>query len=281
MNKFILNADDFGMSIEFNNAVLYGILNGEILKSASLVANGEAFDDAVERIIPKCENLSVGVHLNIIEGKSLSENIFLLTDSENNFNNSYIDLILKCSGKNKKIFLEQIEKEFRTQIEKILSKTKVSHIDSHVHTHAIPEIFELTCKLAQEYEIPYIRTQREKFYIVPNIKKTLSSKFLVNILKNVLLNYFTLKNKKLIKKYNIKTNDYILGVLYTSMMDDKSIYYGLKNIKNKEQLAEALIHPCKYSEKILNSHSEEFEITQNKKLADDIIKLGFEISNYY
>ena len=54
--KFILNADDFGMSRANNRAVLEGYFEG-ILKSASLVANGKAFDEAVNSIIPQCPDL--------------------------------------------------------------------------------------------------------------------------------------------------------------------------------------------------------------------------------
>ena len=85
MKKFILNADDFGMSDSYNQAVLEGYSFG-LLKSASLCANGEAFDNAINNIIPNCPNLSVGVHLNIIKGKSLT-NAPLLTDKNNIFNN--------------------------------------------------------------------------------------------------------------------------------------------------------------------------------------------------
>ena len=86
-NRFILNADDFGMSEAYNRAVLEGYKFG-ILKSTSLTANGIAFDEAVDKVIPSCHELGVGVHLNIIEGKSLSEEFFKLTDNEKNFNNS-------------------------------------------------------------------------------------------------------------------------------------------------------------------------------------------------
>ena len=51
--KFILNADDFGMSKAFNRAVLEGYHNG-FLTSASLCANGKAFNAAVNEIIPEC-----------------------------------------------------------------------------------------------------------------------------------------------------------------------------------------------------------------------------------
>ena len=81
---FILNADDFGMSKDFNKAVLEGYNNG-FLKSASLCANGEAFSGAVNDIIPECNGLGLGVHLNIIEGKSLTE-CDLLNYAQGNFN---------------------------------------------------------------------------------------------------------------------------------------------------------------------------------------------------
>ena len=70
---------------------------------------------------------------------------------------------------NKRDFIAQLENEFRAQIERILEHLKPAHIDSHVHTHAIPPIFELVCKLAEEYRIEQIRTQYEQFYTVPDI----------------------------------------------------------------------------------------------------------------
>lgn len=267
--KFILNADDFGMSNAFNKAVLDGYNNG-FLTSASICANGEAFESATNEIIPECPNLSVGVHLNIIEGKSLLNN--------EKFNTNYIKLM--CSS-NDTMFLEQTEKEFRLQIEKVLKYAKVDHLDSHVHVHAIPKIFELTCKLAKEYDIKQVRTQFEKFYLVPDIKKHLNIKYPPNILKILLLNHFTFhNNRKLIKQYELQTNDYILGVGYTGMMDDKTIYHGLLNIKDENVLVEALIHPCYYEGKIIYPHHKEFMITQNMDLKDKIQRLGFEIANY-
>lgn len=275
--KFILNADDFGMSNAFNKAVLDGYNNG-FLTSASICANGEAFSSAVNEVIPECPNLGIGVHLNIIEGKSLLNEKTLFTDSNNNFNNGYLKLI---SLSNNNLFLEQVEKEFRAQIEKVLKYTKVDHLDSHVHVHAIPKIFELICKLAKEYQIEQVRTQYESFYFVPSIRKHLNFKYAPNILKVILLNTFTIKNKLKAKQYGLKTNDFIIGVGYTGLMDDKTIYQGLSAIK-EDAVVEALIHPCNFSDKNLRKtqHHVEFEITQNMDLKDKIQRLGFEIVNY-
>ena len=272
--KFILNADDFGMSEAFNRAVSEGYDFG-ILKSASLCANGAAFDDAVENVISRCEHLSVGVHLNIIEGKSLTD-APMLTDEKGEFNNGYISLIKKSLNKN---FMNQVEAEFRAQIEKIKERTYVDHIDSHVHTHAIPNIFKLVVKLAKEYDIPYIRTQFEKPYFIPDLKRHLSSKYLVNIIKIILLNTFTMLNKNSLKNSGFKTNDFLIGVGYTGMMDEKTVEYGLKAMKD-DFLAEALIHPCDYKEKIFDSHYTEFLITQSENLKNNIEKMGIEIVNH-
>lgn len=272
--KFILNADDFGMSKEFNKAVLDGYNNG-FLSSASLCANGDAFSAAVNDILPECPEIGIGVHLNIIEGKSLTDCNFL-TDINGNFNGGYLYFMLNSE---KKDFLEQVEKEFRAQIEKVKQYTRIDHIDSHVHTHAIPAIFKLVCKLAKEYEIPYIRTQHEQMYLIPNIMKHINFKYPVNIIKILLLNYYTAINKKTASEYGLKTNDYLIGVGYTGMMDSETIEYGLKAIE-EDAVVEALIHPCFYSDFTRNSHAIEFGITVDKRLEDTINRLGYEITNY-
>ena len=243
--KFILNADDFGMSPAYNRAVLEGYTSG-ILKSASLVANGEAFEEAWRNVIPACPDLGVGVHLNVIEGKSLCLNLDKLTDSEGNFNNSFGMLLLKSLNTKDNTFFEQLEKEFRAQIEEVMKHTEVTHIDSHVHVHSIPRIFELVAKLAKEYKIKQIRTQYEKPYIIPDVFRHLTIKYPINLIKVALLNFFTLINENTVQKYELHTNEYLLGVTYTSMMNSLAISYGLMAIKYDKVIAEALIHPCRY-----------------------------------
>ena len=277
--KFILNADDFGMSEAYNRAILEGYSSG-ILKSASLVANGEAFEEAWKNVIPACPDLGVGIHLNVIEGKSLCLGLDRLTDEEGNFNNSYVQLLLKSLNKKDTALMEQLEKEFRAQIEEVMKYTKVTHIDSHVHVHSIPPIFELVCRLAKEYGIKQIRSQYEKPYMVPDVFKHLNMKYPVNLIKVMLLNFFTLINESKVQKYELNTNDYLIGVAYTSMMNSLTVSYGLMAIKYDKVTVEALIHPCRYEDGTIDNHFAEFQITKNFKLKDKIEKLGYEITNY-
>lgn len=265
MKKIIINADDFGYSRTNNLAIQKGTQSG-VITSTSLMANMDGFEHAVEEVLPTLQ-ADVGVHLNIIEGKSLT-NQSMLCDKNGNFNNSYGALILKSLDSE---FLKQVETEFRAQIEKILAYTKVSHIDSHVHTHAIPAIFEKTTELAKEYEIPYVRTQGEKPYKVK--EKPVDKRFCINTIKNALLNTFSFINKK----GDIKTNDNFIGVLYTGNMDENAILEGLKKVQS-DSVTEVIFHPNLDEDK--KDNYREFLITQNPNLKQEIEDLGFELTSF-
>lgn len=276
MKKIIINADDFGYSKENNEAIKSGFETG-IITSTSIMANMDGFEHAINEILPQIPDIDKGFHFNIIEGKSIT-NPKMLCNNEGYFNNGYKDLIIKSKQKE---FLKQAEAEFRAQIEKILSHTEISHIDSHVHTHAIPEIFKLTLKLAEEYKIKYIRTQYEKPYIVA--KKVLNTKFPINIIKNVLLNTFTLVNKNSLKNSEVKTNDYFIGVLYTGYMDEDAILNGIKKIREENSVTEIIFHPYLAQDLTLpgKSHNyREYLITQNPNFKKALENSDFVLTNY-
>lgn len=239
------------------------------------MATGCAFDDAVLNVWPEMPPIKVGVHLNIIEGQSLT-NPQHLCDKNGRFNKHFL-AIRKLSQEPQ--VLKEIENEFRAQIEKIMQHIKPSHLDSHVHTHAITPIFDITCKLALEYNIPRIRTQYEVSYIVPNLKKNLNIKYPINLIKRFILNNYTKSNKILLKKYNIATNDYFVGVTYTGYMDEDTVEYGLKAVPENDGIVEVLIHPHYFKEgdKILSPNNyNEFLITQSQTIQSKIRKANCE-----
>ncbi len=269
MKRIIISADDFGYSTENNNAVLIGYKEGNIT-AAGLMANMDGFNHAVEAVIPQIPDIDLGFHFNIIEGMSLTKPD-LLCNTDGHFNCNFLKLMF---NQNNPQLLSQIEIEFKAQIEKILNYYPVSHIDSHVHIHAIPSIFNLVVKLAKEYDIEYVRTQREIPYIVRN--KILNSKFPVNIIKNVLLNSLSQNNVKNLS--GIKTNDYIIGVLYTGGMEEETVYNGLKKINREDSLTEVLFHPHLPADisnsKRMNNYRE-FLITKTPNFRKNLEEMGF------
>lgn len=277
--KFILNADDFGSSKAANKAVLEGFETG-ILRSVSLLPNGQAFDDAVNNVLPNCPELGVGIHLNLTTDMSQCLDIDSLIDDKGVFKNNYWQLLFKAYNPKEKTFAEDVEREFRRQIEKVMSKTKVTHIDSHEHIHSIPPIFEIVCKLAKEYGIKQVRTHFEKFYFTPDLYKHLKLQYFINLFRTFIFGLFTLINEGKIKKYELKTNDYIVGIIYGSLMDALVISFGAMAIKYDKTVVEAIIHPRRYEEGTIDKHFNEYLLTKNKKLKDKLERLGYEITNY-
>ena len=257
--NLIFTADDFGYDEYFNIAVFKAFKEG-ILNSAALMTNYDGFSQAVE-MFKDMKGCHLGVHLNIIEGASLM--------TSEPFKDWFFKIWQRSYDKN---YMNFVEKEFRAQIEKVLKYYKADMINSHVHVHGIPNIFELTCKLAKEYGIDYIRTQYERPYFVPDIKKYLGLSYPVNMMKVALLDSFTLRNKNTAKKYGLKTNDFLIGVNYTANMDSNTVKYGLNAIKNKAETAEILVHPCYYNDGTQNQHYKEFLIFTDKNLKDEIEK---------
>ncbi len=264
----IFNSDDFGHSHPFNMGVYKGIQSG-VITTSCVLSNMEGFSEAVS-LKSDLGGIKFGIHLNIVEGKSLT-NPSYLTDSQGNFNLGYTEILRKSFDKK---FLFEVEKEFRAQIEKTMSNFEINHINSHVHTHSIPNLFKLVKKLALEYKIPYIRTQFEKPYFVKSLKKHLNFRYPINLVKLAVLDVFTLKNKKELNSF--LTNDYLIGVTYTGFMDKDTVLEGLKAIN--KGVVEVLIHPAYYEKEILKPDNyKEFLLTQDPKLIDEIKKLGFDV----
>jgi len=256
--RVIINADDFGMSETVNEAITEGYNNG-IITSASIMPNMPAFDDAVQKLkdIPE---IGLAVHLNIVEGKALIPDTSLC-DSDGNFNLSFGQIMLKSLSPE---FLKAVENEFRAQIEKVLKFAKPDNLDSHVHVHAIPPIFNIVCKLAKEYNIPSVRTQYEHLYNTPKHNENFSKKHYINFIKVFLLNFLTLINNVLIKRYRLKTNDCVIGVGYTAMMNEQTIDFGLQKQERKNCLMEVICHPDKNEKRTSNYN--EYKAVLSKKL---------------
>ena len=131
----IINADDFGMSSEFNQAICNLMAQG-IVSSASLMANGKAYEEAIQDI--RRLNLKhIGVHLTLTcDGFENHNKITYssvthansLEDKNGVLFCSYRDLAVKASD-------EDITNEIYSQIMKIKNDGIVfTHIDNHMYS---------------------------------------------------------------------------------------------------------------------------------------------------
>ena len=70
VRRLIVNADDFGLTLGVNRAIVEAHTRG-IVTSSTLMANGPAFEDAI-RLARTVPNLSVGCHVVLIDGVPVS-----------------------------------------------------------------------------------------------------------------------------------------------------------------------------------------------------------------
>ena len=139
MKRLIINADDFGFTRDVNAGIIQAHREG-VLTSATLMANGDAFDDAV-RVAHETPTLDVGCHLVLVQGRSVLDGRTLPETPA-------------------RLLFQKMDaySELRAQIQKIIARgIRPTHLDSHKHTHLLPGVFRAVVRLAKEFSIPYIR----------------------------------------------------------------------------------------------------------------------------
>lgn len=154
MKLLIVNADDFGRSLEINRGIVSAYREG-ILSGASLMVNFDAFEHAVKK--SQQYGLPLGLHLNLTEGRPLSSThlVSSLVKSDGHFFSKELFFLYYFSGKFKK---KHIETELRAQVRKAKKAgILLDHCDSHHHIHLLPGITEFVNKLCFEYKISHIR----------------------------------------------------------------------------------------------------------------------------
>jgi len=157
--RLIVNADDLGLTEGHNRAIVAAHRHG-ILTSASLMACGLAFDDAVERarLVPA---LGVGVHLTLLEGVPVlpTAEVPDLVDKCGKFGLSWVGLFQRLAVR--RIQLEQVRREWRAQIGKVAATgLRVTHLDSHKHIHMHPQLLGVVLALASEFGVRRMRVSR-------------------------------------------------------------------------------------------------------------------------
>ena len=253
----IVHADDLGLTRSFNEGVREGYQRG-FLTSTSLRTNGPAFQDAVEQVIPDCPNLGVGVHLNIVEGRTQRQRVSKssrICDSEGYYKASFGRLLHAYHSGDKATF-DEIEDDYRSQIEIVLSCGLVpDHLNSHRHSHGIPGVFEIACKLAAEYNIPFVRLAKERFYLAGEILFHMALWYPTNLIKHLVLNIYSGRNAAIAKRFGVRINDYFIGVNYTGHMTSATFKNGLAAVSSlRSGTVEVSLHPCK----VLSNQREQY-----------------------
>lgn len=224
--KLIVNADDFGLSEEVNEAVNICFSKGWIQRTTLLV-NMPQTDRAVELSERNGYKNHVGLHINLIEGKPLTDNIkhTALCDKNGNFNGQFFQKI------SHRIFLKKGEKkavqeEIEEQIKCYLNYGfELMHIDSHQHSHVNLSIFFILLNLAENYRFHSIRLSRNlPVKEIRGIKKMYK-----NWINHIIIRFN--------QRYFCKTQKQFLGSREDCEKED------IKSLKFSGSVIEMMVHP--------------------------------------
>jgi chitin disaccharide deacetylase len=156
-HSVIINADDFGISMEVNRAIIESFGRGTI-SSATLMANMAAFTDAVELVRSFSLSDRIGVHLNLSAGEPLTDPVRSLP----RFCQDGRFLGRRPSvWRLSKDEVRAVRAEFAAQIGRIRGEgIRISHIDSHHHVHTEWPIASIVIELARANGVSAVRLSR-------------------------------------------------------------------------------------------------------------------------
>jgi chitin disaccharide deacetylase len=133
----VVNADDFGFTRDVNAGIVEAHRSG-ILTATTLMATGDAFDDAV-RLARETPSLDIGCHLVLVGSPG-----FPLTVGE----------LVRAVALRRIDIYGKLSQQVRRIVDAGLSPT---HLDTHKHTHVLPPVLDAIARISEEFQIPWVR----------------------------------------------------------------------------------------------------------------------------
>lgn len=264
MVKVIINADDLGKDHLVNEAIGNALIKGHIT-SSTIMATSETWDE-VHKIVNFNPQASFGIHLNLTEGKALTNSEVLKEEGIVDANNFFVRSNKAKAFYEKKV-LSAIYDEWDAQINKVINieKINVTHIDSHHHVHMHGCYYEILALLAKKYNIHYIRRQHNTIAensLLTKIKRTTYSIIIGNtILEKAIIKMLPSMKNRL---YNSKWVPYLSNVVkFTDYFNGYEQWLSiLQNGRSMEDniCIELMCHPGHHS------YVSEYELIQKHTL---------------
>jgi predicted glycoside hydrolase/deacetylase ChbG (UPF0249 family) len=254
--RLIINADDFGLTRGINRAILE-LHQAGALTSATLMANGPAFDDAVTIALAN-SRLGVGCHIVLTDGTPLShpQSIPTLLGADGkNFRPSLIDFLLAVLRG--KVSEDEIAIEALAQIQQLQrSGIDVTHIDTHKHTHILPAVARPLLYVCERTGIGAIRNPFEEPWSLALGHSDPIRHLQVKLIHPLRKRFQALPQ---IRDGRIVTTDGTIGISATGRLDDTTLHSILNAMPNG--LWELVCHPG-YNDRDLDAVTTRLRVTR-------------------
>ena len=216
--RLIVNADDFGFNRDVNAGIIEAHQRG-ILTSTTLMANGDAFDEAVA-LARATPSLDVGCHAVLVQGASVRDPSLPLPAT--------LPQLARALMRGEISAYEEI----RAQAQKIVDAgIRPSHIDTHKHTHLMPPVLRAVARVAREFGIRWVR---RPFDFGIDARAALTRRAVAMGMRAMAPEFARTLN-------GLSTTDYFTGFQLTGSLDDKRLIETIERLP--AGLTEFMSHP--------------------------------------
>lgn len=282
MKRLIVNADDLGLTPGVNRAIIDAARRG-IVTSATMMANGAAFDDAV-KAVSGTPPVGIGCHVDLIQlSPVLPPNQVRSLIAGQHFRPGFAGFAGRAMRG--KMEASQISAEAAAQIRKLQSAgVKVSHFDTHKHTHVFPPVLKALLRAAAECGVKAVRNPFEPevaldFKDVYRRWETLSRWTAVKSLRALARDF-----RREVERAGVATTDGTVGIALTGHMTQARLTQLLQRIP--QGTWELVTHPG-YAEpglerlsKLTASREEELRALTSVETRAAIEGAGIELISY-
>jgi len=250
--RVIFNADDFGRSHAINEAVIRAHREG-VLTTASLVVNGEAFDEAVA-LAQGHPTLGVGLHLTLVNGRSTlpAAEIPGLVNERGEFSFGPVTAGLRCFFR--RSLRPQLAAEIAAQIAKFHATGLVmDHLNGHLNFHLHPTIFGIlmwagkapllsphSTRLGdRSVALPPVRLTRDPFWLNA---KLAHGQWFYRLSHAFIFNLLSARARPALARRGVRHTDTVFGLLQNARVNEDYLLKLLPRLPVGD--VEIYSHPC-------------------------------------
>jgi chitin disaccharide deacetylase len=287
LRNLIVNADDLGWTEGVNRGIAEAHRNG-IVTSASLLANGAAFESGVQfaRATP---GLAVGVHLNLSDGEPVAarELITNLLNDCAEFEGKPEGLLLRLARRS--LPIQEVEMEWDAQIQKVRDAgITPTHLDGHKHVQMLPGLFEVALRLAKKHGIAAIRISHEESGLRTALSAGVKQKSSLVLKQGVQargLKFLARDAHEQAERVGIATANYFCGIAQTGELTREGVLRLLEILP--EGTTEFMCHPgyadaelAKSATRLQTSRQTEVEILTDMGIRNVVASQGIRLIDY-
>lgn len=236
LKRLIVTADDVGMHPAMTDGAIHAHRQG-IVTACSIVVGGVDFERAAELLRGE-RALDVGVHLQLVEGKPLSDPSTIASlVSGKAFRPAWPSFARAwLQGSVRRV---EVERELRAQVERALARDlHLTHLNSHQHLHLLPGIFAIVERMAVDYGIHYLRIANDRGGVA-----RLGRRLAIGLLGRL--------GRIAARRNRIASNERTLGIANAGALDEATLIKLLDRVRG---VTELVTHPAVESEDLARAY---------------------------